>query len=358
MRRLLEAISATGAGSFLAVLKRMGPSSFGMLSFPMEGYTLALDFPATPANLALLETLDIITADHGGRIYLTNGCASLAADVRARLSQAARVSGLARALRSRSAHFFPALATIRSVNMLASPVLILGARSDIGRALARGYAAQGCEVILAARGDISADSTDLALRTGARVHAVSFDVTDGQPDAFFDALGVVPGTVVMVAGLLEDQAQSAADDLAAACVMDSNYAGPSRYLLAAARRMANVPGACIIGISSVAGERGRASNFVYGSAKAGFTAFLSGRRNAYAMTGLHVMTVKPGFVRTQMTAGMKLPPAVTAEPQQVSDAIIRAQGRKSDVIYTLARRRLNMAIIRAIPEPIFKKLSL
>ena len=71
MRRLLEAISAAGAGSFLAVLKRMGPGSFGMLSFPMEGYTLALDFPATPDNFALLERLDAITADHGGRVYLT-----------------------------------------------------------------------------------------------------------------------------------------------------------------------------------------------------------------------------------------------------------------------------------------------
>ena len=71
MRRLLEAISAAGAGSFLAVLKRMGPQSFGMLSFPMEGYTLALDFPATPANLQLLDRLDAITADHGGRVYLT-----------------------------------------------------------------------------------------------------------------------------------------------------------------------------------------------------------------------------------------------------------------------------------------------
>ncbi|WAC22802.1 FAD-binding protein [Blastomonas sp. SL216] len=71
LRRLLEAISAAGAGSFLAVLKRMGPQSFGMLSFPMPGYTLALDFPATPENLALLERLDAITAEHGGRVYLT-----------------------------------------------------------------------------------------------------------------------------------------------------------------------------------------------------------------------------------------------------------------------------------------------
>ncbi|MFN3819245.1 SDR family oxidoreductase [Blastomonas sp.] len=242
--------------------------------------------------------------------------------------------------------------------MLASPVLIIGARSDIGRALAKGYAAKGCEVILAARGDISADATDLALRTQAKVRAVSVDITDGAADAFFDSLGVVPGTVVMVAGLLGDQAESAAHDEIAAKVMDSNYNGPARYLLAAARRMANVPGACIIGISSVAGERGRASNFIYGSAKAGFTAFLSGLRNAHAKTGLHVMTVKPGFVRTQMTAGMKLSPVMTAEPEQVADAILKAQDKKADVIYTLGRWRMVMAVIRAIPEPIFKKLSL
>lgn len=242
--------------------------------------------------------------------------------------------------------------------MLASPVLILGARSDIGRALAKGYAARGCEVILAARGDLSADATDLGVRTQAKVRAVIVDITDGAADAFFDSLGKVPGTVVMVAGLLGDQAESAAHDATAAKVMDSNYNGPARYLLAAARRMANVPNGCVIGISSVAGDRGRASNFIYGSAKAGFTAFLSGLRNAHAKTGLHVMTVKPGFVRTQMTAGMKLSPVMTAEPEQVAAAIIKAQDKRSDVIYTLGRWRLVMSVIRAIPEPIFKKLSL
>ncbi|WP_446653412.1 SDR family oxidoreductase [Blastomonas sp.] len=242
--------------------------------------------------------------------------------------------------------------------MIASPVLILGARSDIGRALARGYAAQGCEIILAARGDISADATDLALRTGVKVRAVAFDVTNGNADRFFDDLGVIPGTVVMVAGLLGDQAESAVDDAAAQRVMDSNYNGPARYLLAAARRMVGLPDGCIIGISSVAGERGRASNFIYGSAKAGFTAFLSGLRNAHAKSGLHVMTVKPGFVRTQMTAGLKLPPVMTAEPGQVADAIIAAHERRRDVIYTLGRWRPVMAIIRAIPEPVFKRLSL
>jgi decaprenylphospho-beta-D-erythro-pentofuranosid-2-ulose 2-reductase len=242
--------------------------------------------------------------------------------------------------------------------MIASPVLILGARSDIGRALARAYAAKGARVILAARGDLEAERRDLELRAQAAVRAVPFDVTDGAPDAFFAGLGEVPGTVVMVAGLLGDQARSAADDGEAARVMDTNYAGPARYLLAAARLMDGVPGGCIIGISSVAGDRGRGSNFVYGSAKAGLTAFLSGLRNAHARRGLHVITVKPGFVATRMTEGMKLPPPLTAQPAEVADAILAAQGKRRDVIYAKARWRPVMTVIKAIPEGVFKKLSL
>ena len=242
--------------------------------------------------------------------------------------------------------------------MLPSPVLILGARSDIGRALAVAYAAQGCEVILAARGDVEIERRDLEIRTNGKVRAVKFDVTDGEPDAFFASLDAAPGTVVMVAGLLGDQARSAADDQAAAKVMETNYSGPARYLLAAARVMAGSPGRCIIGISSVAGDRGRGSNFIYGSAKAGFTAFLSGLRNAHSKTGLHVMTVKPGFVATRMTADMKLPPPLTAQPDEVARAILKAQQRRRDVIYVRGRWRLIMAIIKAIPERLFKRLSL
>lgn len=240
----------------------------------------------------------------------------------------------------------------------ASPVLIIGARSDIGRALARSYALKGCAVILAARGDMADEGADLGIRSDAEVTTAAVDVTDGRPDAFFDTLGQVPGTVVMVAGLLGDQRAQEDDDAAAAQVMDTNYAGPARYLLAAARRMRGVPDACLIGISSVAGDRGRGSNFVYGSAKAGLSAFLSGLRNAYAKRGLHVMTVKPGFVATQMTAGMKLPALLTASPQEVADAVIAAHENRRNVIYVRARWRPIMSIIRAIPEPIFKRLSL
>ena len=122
--------------------------------------------------------------------------------------------------------------------------------------------------------------------------------------------------------------------------------------------MAGVPDAAIIGISSVAGDRGRGSNFIYGAAKAGFTAFLSGLRNAHAKTGLHVMTVKPGFVATAMTKDMKLPPAITAQPDEVATAIIKAHLARKNSIYVRAIWWPIMTIIKAIPESIFKKLSL
>lgn len=243
---------------------------------------------------------------------------------------------------------------------IASPVVIIGARSDIGRALARNYAARGCRVVLAGRGDLEPERRDLELRSpaGTSVTALACDVTDNGADGFFKALGEIPGTIVMVAGLLGDQAASAADDSEAALVMASNYSGPSCYLLAAARVMAGVNCGCIIGISSVAGDRGRGSNFIYGSAKAGFTAFLSGLRNAHAKAGLHVLTVKPGFVATAMTKDMKLPPVITAQPDEVAAAIIKAQLAGRNSLYVRRVWSLIMLIIRAIPEPIFKKLSL
>ena len=112
-----------------------------------------------------------------------------------------------------------------------------------------------------------------------------------------------------------------------------------------------------MGVSSVAGDRGRASNYVYGSAKAGFTAFLSGLRNRTARKGVHVVTVKPGYVRTKMTEGMALPKALTVNPEIVGEAIYKAVEKRRDVIYVGSIWRLVMMIFRTIPESLFKKLS-
>ena len=173
-------------------------------------------------------------------------------------------------------------------------------------------------------------------------------MTDAEPDRFFASLGDVPGTVVMVVGMLGVQAACETGDAAAEVVMQTNYNGPARVLLAAARLMEPL-GGCIIGISSVAGDRGRKSNYIYGSAKAGLTAFLSGLRNRL-YGKVHVMTVKPGFVATRMTAGMALPPRLTAQPGEVAAAIFKAQAKGRDTVYVRPVWRVIMLVIRSIPR--------
>jgi NAD(P)-dependent dehydrogenase (short-subunit alcohol dehydrogenase family) len=245
-------------------------------------------------------------------------------------------------------------------------VLILGASSDIGMALARAYAQAGCSLILAARhhARLETDVEDLRLRyqappSLATVRAVEFDALDtANHGRFLDDLGPLPDVVVCVVGLLGDQAVAETDAQAADLIMRSNYNGPALALNEAASRMQRRGSGQIIGISSVGGERGRASNYVYGSAKAGFTAFLSGMRNRLASTGVRVMTVKPGFVNTRMTAGMKLSKRLTAEAAEVANAVLRAQRAGRDVIYVRPIWRPIMLVIRCLPEPIFKRTKL
>jgi decaprenylphospho-beta-D-erythro-pentofuranosid-2-ulose 2-reductase len=241
-----------------------------------------------------------------------------------------------------------------------SPVLILGARSDVGRALAHRYAAAGATLILAARDAtrLADDIADLEVRYGISARAVEFDVCADKPAEFFDRVGETPATVISVVGLLGEQASAELDHVEATRIMETNYVGPARMLNEAARRMESRGSGCIIGISSVAGDRGRASNYVYGSAKAGFTAFLSGLRNRVDRKGITVITVKPGFIATKMTAGMKLPSWLTAQPDEVAAAIFRAQGAGRDVLYVRPIWRLIMAVIRNIPEFLFKRSSI
>lgn len=243
---------------------------------------------------------------------------------------------------------------------LKGPVLILGARSDIGRAIAVEFAKAGLPIILAARDAkaLEPDVTDLSIRAGVTARAVAVDVLDMEPAAFFDGLGETPRTVVSVVGLLGDQAANAADPKLARTVMDTNYAGPALLLGEAAKRIEAAGGGCVVGVSSVAGDRGRKTNYIYGSAKAGLTAFLSGLRHHYAGSAVRVVTVKPGFVDTQMTAGMNLPKALTAQPEEVARAIVKACRGGAEVIYVRPIWWVIMSIISHLPEPIFKKTKM
>ena len=245
--------------------------------------------------------------------------------------------------------------------MTKPPVLILGARSDIGRATAHAFGAAGHPLYLAARkaDTLEADREDLALRYNVEVTLFELDMLEtAKLEPFIDALPELPRVAVSVVGLLGEQDESAADLDIATRVMRSNYEGPAHMLGLLANRFAKRGSGTLVGVSSVAGDRGRASNYIYGSAKAGFTAYLSGLRNRLAKEGVHVVTVLPGFVNTAMTADMDLPGKLTAEPDEVGQAIFKAVAKGRNVIYTRPIWWLIMAIIRNIPEAIFKKLSL
>jgi decaprenylphospho-beta-D-erythro-pentofuranosid-2-ulose 2-reductase len=240
-------------------------------------------------------------------------------------------------------------------------VLIVGAASDIGLALAHEYAKTGVSLALAARNvaRMSADAADLRIRHKTDVRLIEFDILDTERYAeFFNLLGFTPGVAVCVVGLLGDQESAQTNSVTANLIMRSNYNCPALMMDALAAQMEARGSGTLIGISSVAGDRGRASNYIYGSAKAGFTAFLSGLRNRLAKKGVHVITVKPGFVNTRMTAGLKLPKRLTAEPGDVARAIAKAAAARRDVIYVYPVWRLIMTIIRLLPERIFKTTKL
>ncbi|MFW5655882.1 MAG: SDR family oxidoreductase [Roseicyclus sp.] len=244
---------------------------------------------------------------------------------------------------------------------MSKTVLILGAASDMARAIARAFAAEGHAIQLAARDParLEQDRADLETRHGVRVSLHDFDAVDlGSHAGFVESLPVLPDIAVCAVGAMGRQEENAAKPELGAQIMRANFEGPAAILAHLANAMEARGSGTLVGISSVAGERGRASNYVYGAAKAGFTAFLSGLRNRLAKKGVHVVTVLPGFVATAMTEGMDLPDALTAQPEEVGKAVRDAVAKGRDVIYVRPVWRLVMGIIRAIPERIFKKTSL
>lgn len=240
-------------------------------------------------------------------------------------------------------------------------ICILGANSDIARAIAHQYARQGYSLYLAARKSerLEADLKDLKIRYGADARAIEFDATDYESHAdFYASLDPQPEIVACVFGYLGEQVQAQQDWQEARRILDTNYTGAASILHHVALAMEKRGSGTIIGISSVAGDRGRGSNYLYGSAKAGFTALLSGLRNRLFAAGVHVLTVKPGFVQTAMTEGLDLPPLLTAQPEDVAKDVYRAARKNKNVVYTRWMWRYIMGIIRNIPEGIFKRLKL
>ena len=240
-------------------------------------------------------------------------------------------------------------------------ILVLGARSDIAMAVAHRFAKAGFDIQLAARNveNLADNKSDLELRYDIFVSLHEFDALKIEKhESFLENLPTLPTIVVCAVGYMGNQLKSENSIEAASLVMSSNYEGPASILGLLANKFEQRGSGCLVGISSVAGERGRATNYIYGSAKAGFTAFLSGLRNRLAKKGVHVITILPGFVTTKMTEGMNLPNKLTSAPADVADSIFRACQRNKNVVYVTFRWRILMLIFKHLPEVIFKKLKI
>ncbi len=240
-------------------------------------------------------------------------------------------------------------------------ILILGAKSEMAKATARQYAQSGYNLILAAR-DVTYLTDlvkDIKIRCEVEVELIEFDVLDyPSHPSFYHSLSNKPNGIISFIGYLGDHETAKQNNAEAIKIIDTNYTGLVSILNIAANDYEQKGSGFIVGVISVAGERGRQSNYYYGSAKAGFTAFLSGLRNRLSQSDVHVMTVKPGFVYTKMTEHLSLPPMLTAQPEQVAKAIYRSQQKKKNTLYVLWMWKWLMMVIMLIPESIFKKMKL
>ena len=240
-------------------------------------------------------------------------------------------------------------------------VLILGAASDIGFAIAKRFASEKYAVQLAARnaGQLQAFESDIRVRYGVPCTVHDFDAARFDTHAaFYQSLSPKPDVTVYVIGYMNDNDKVINDWPETLKTIHANYTGAVSILNIVAADYTAKGAGTIVGISSVAGNRGRQSNYIYGSAKAGFTAYLSGLRNKLFHSGVHVLTVLPGFVYTKMTADLKLPKPLTAQPEEVADAIYEGVQKKKDIIYVRWFWRWIMMIITSVPEGMFKKKKL
>jgi short-subunit dehydrogenase len=240
--------------------------------------------------------------------------------------------------------------------------ILLGATSSMARAMARALSAEGHNILLAGRDmdDLKTVAADCVLRGAPICEAIRFDARD--PASFAPIIARAEAeegqiSAAVFVGSMPDQGDIDADPaLIDGTVMDS-FTGPARFLQMLAPVMEARGGGTVVGVGSVAGDRGRIGNYVYGAAKAGFATYLSGLRNRLTRAGGHVVTVKPGFVDTAMTWGIE-GMFLVATPEKVAADILKAVKKKRNVIYTPFFWRYIMLIIRHIPEFIFKKMSI
>ena len=243
-------------------------------------------------------------------------------------------------------------------------VLVLGGGSDIARSTVRELVKRRARtIVLAARDPESVRTVADELRAAGAttVETLAFDARDtASHDAFvadvFDRVGDID-LALLAFGVLGDQEEAEHDGRAAVDIAEVNYVGSVSVTVPIAQRMRTQGHGTIVALSSVAGERARRSNFVYGSSKAGMDAFFQGLGDSLVGSGVRVMIVRPGFVHTKMTDGMDAAPFSTT-PEAVADAIVRGLARNRETVWVPSQMRYVMSVLRHVPRPVFRKLPI
>jgi len=245
----------------------------------------------------------------------------------------------------------------RPIALMSKNVLILGGNSDIGKACAQQFYKHGFSITLASRNtsEIKRYCEQKKIIADVLVFdALLYDTH--QP--FYDELSLKPDVVICAFGYLTENDLAITDFNITEKVLDTNFKGVVSILNVVVKDFQQKKEGTIIGISSVAADRGRASNLIYGAAKAGFDAYINGLRNLLYASQVHVITVRPGYVQTKMIADMETPKVLTSSPEQIAQKIIKAHQKKRNIVYSNFKWWSIMQVIKAIPEFIFKRLNL
>ena len=236
----------------------------------------------------------------------------------------------------------------------------MGGNSDVGKSLARDFSKLGAHLILTSRkkDQLNSFRSDLSIRYGIRCEVEYLDVLDfGSHDSFYHNLTHKPDIVISCIGYLDNQSISEQDFEEARKSIDTNFTGLVSLLNLVSIDFERRKAGIIVGISSVAGDRGRGMNYIYGSSKSAFTSYLSGLRTRLYRSGVSVITIKPGFIHTKMTHHLKLNPWLTSSAQEVSREIIQSIKKDKSVVYIKWYWKWIMLVIRLIPERLFKRMS-
>ncbi|MDH4471756.1 MAG: SDR family NAD(P)-dependent oxidoreductase [Fluviicola sp.] len=343
---IFQCINAHSCKPLLAVLKRHGDLvSPGIVSFPLEGYSLALDFRFQPQLTAMIAELDELVTNFGGRIYLAKDHLLQAHHFERMYPSVGRFktaiqeinpSGLTTLLGKR----------LNLVPHMKQQIVIIGANSEVGILCAHRYRDLGYEVVLVGHKPHELPTEGFQV---IQLDLLQFDVTV--------LADLNPEMVLFTAGRLGDNDRSVSGEELDE-VITVNFTAQAKIASFFAMQFKKRGHGVLVGVSSVAAVRGKASTVVYGAAKAGFDTYLSGMRNYLYSHGVRVLTIRPGFINSKMTAHMPLPAKLTASPAQVADTIVRhSLNGKRSIVYVKAIWRPIMFIIRHIPEPLFKKMK-